>query len=492
MQITNEQQDILESIKKYRTIKINAFAGTGKTTTLKLIAQRYNNKKILYLAFNSSIKNEASQIFPNNVYIKTTHGLAFSAIKKYTNIDLNKLTNYRAIDISKKFDISYNQALSSLKIFESFCNNIQDEISDADLEHKTAKKIFDHMLIGKMEPTHSFYLKYYYLLLKNGQIPSFDYDIILLDEAQDTNEVTLGIFNSLSSKRKVFVGDRHQQIYTFRGSKNILEKIDTNKELYLSSSFRLSDSIAFYANRLLKNFKNEDVEIKTQKKDDKSIVTNGFISRTNATLISKIAQKVENKEPFVTVRDPNEIFNLTCEVYYLIENETKKIKRNIFLKDFSCEEQLSEYAKEVDDFELRSAIKLAKEYKEKIFYFKEIASKFYKAWDNRYNNGFVNRLDEILFLSTAHTSKGLEWDRVEVADDFVDFIDILKDMGCSTFDEFKQREKKMKNHELMDEFNLFYVAVTRAKISLVKTSNNFSYLFKNDLEEFIDKELIKK
>ncbi len=491
MEITKEQQEILESIKKYRTVKINAFAGTGKTSTLKLIAGSYHNKKILYLAFNSSIKNEASQVFPGNVYIKTTHGLAFSAIKKHTNINLDKLTNYRAIDISKKFDISYNQALSSLKIFESFCSNIQDEISRADLEHETAKKIFDYMLIGKMEPTHGFYLKYYYLLLKNAQIPVFDYDIILLDEAQDTNEVTLGIFNALSSKRKVFVGDAHQQIYTFRGSRNILDKIDTNKELYLSCSFRLSDSVAFYANRLLKVFKNEQVEIKTVKKENKTILTNSFISRTNAALISKIAQKVEKKEPFVTVRDPNEIFNLTSEVYYLLENEREKIKRNIFLKDFTNGEQLSDYAKEVDDFELRSAIKLAKEYKEKIFYFKDIAVKFYKAWENRYNNGFVKRTQEILFLSTAHTSKGLEWDRVEIADDFTDFTDLIKNMGCFSLEEFRQKQKKIKNNELMDEFNLFYVAVTRAKVSLVKTSRNFEYLLQKDLESYLEKELEK-
>jgi hypothetical protein len=491
MKITAEQQDILESIKKYRTIKINAFAGTGKTTTLKLIASKYHNKRILYLAFNAAIKNEAAQIFPNNVFIKTTHGLAFSAVKKFTDIKLDKLVNYRAVDISKKFDISYNQALSSLKIFESFCNNIQDEISTADKEHETAKKIFDYMLIGKMKPTHGFYLKYYYLLLKNEQIPTFDYDIILLDEAQDTNEVTLGVFNCLNSKRKVFVGDAHQQIYTFRGSKNILDKIDTDKELYLSQSFRLSDSVAFYANRLLETFKNEKVQIKTIKKDDKNIVTNGFISRTNSSLISKIAQKTQNKEPFVTVRDPNEIFNLTCEVYYLIENKKEKIKRNLFIKDFVNVEQLSDYAKEVDDFELRSAIKLAKEYKQEIFYFKDIASKFYKAWENRNNNGFVRRVSEILFLSTAHTSKGLEWDRVEVADDFTDFIDIIKSTGCTDLAEFKVKLKKMKNSESIDEFNLFYVALTRAKVSLIKTSSNFEYLLKKDLNNFLQKELKK-
>ncbi len=105
--------------------------------------------------------------------MKTTHGLAFLAIKKYTNINLDLLVNYRAIDISKEFEITYNQAITSLKIFENFCNNKHDTIEKDDLEHKTAKKMFDNMLLSLMKPTHSFYLKYYYLLLKREEIPQY-------------------------------------------------------------------------------------------------------------------------------------------------------------------------------------------------------------------------------------------------------------------------------------------------------------------------------
>ncbi len=87
----------------------------------------------------------------------------------------------------------------------------------------------------------------------------------MLDEAQDTNEVTLGIFNCLNSKIKIYVGDRHQQIYSFRGSKNALDKISCDKQLYLSQSFRFNETIANYANILLRNFKNEQVDIKSYK-----------------------------------------------------------------------------------------------------------------------------------------------------------------------------------------------------------------------------------
>lgn len=486
MNITQQQKDILESIKQYKNIKINAFAGTGKTTTLKLISETYSSKKILYLAFNSAIKNEAMGIFPSNTSVKTTHGLAYVAVKKHTSINLDSLVNYRAIDISKEFGITYNQAIGALKIFDNFCNNTKDEISKDDIEHKSAKKMFDLMLIEKMKPTHSFYLKYYYLLLSTEQIPQFNYDIIMLDEAQDTNEVTLGIFEALSSKTKIYVGDKHQQIYSFRGSKNALDKIKCDKKLYLSSSFRFNNDIAQFANKLLAKFKNENIEIKASKDTDKTIITNGYISRTNAQLIATISNRIENRKPFVTVRDPNEIFNLTIEVYYLLNNEKEKIVRNRFLKDFSSDEDIADYAKEVEDFELKSALKVAKEYKEKIFEFQEVAKKFYDAWNNRVNNGFEQRIDEILFLTTAHTAKGLEWDRVTVADDFTDFADLIVDFGCDSLEEFNQEQNFLPNQELLDEFNLFYVAITRAKKVLVKDSENFHYLMAKNVDKLID------
>ncbi len=488
MNLTSEQKDIVKAVKKYKNIKINAFAGTGKTTTLKLIANEYKEKKILYLAFNSAIKNEASSLFPNNTNVKTTHGLAYSAVKKYTQVDLNSLVNYRAIDISKEFEIPYTQAIGALKIFENFCNNTQDEITKDDLEHKTAKKMFDYMLIGMLKPSHSFYLKYYYLLLSKEQIPQFEYDIVMLDEAQDTNEVTLGIFEALSSKVKVYVGDKHQQIYSFRGSKNALEKISCDKELYLSTSFRFNETIANYANILLENFKNEKVKIKAVEKE-KEINTNGYVSRTNAQLISIISKRIEHRKPFVTVRNPEEIFSLSIEVFYLLNNEREQIRKNIFLKDFKDEDELSSYAKEVDDFELKTALKVVREYKEKIFEFKEVAIKFYKAWQNRALNNFDKRVNEILFLTTAHTAKGLEWDSVVIADDFPNFADLIFDLGYDSLKQFQSELHKISNQELIDEFNLFYVALTRAKEVLVKDSENFHYLMSSKIDKLINRKI---
>ncbi len=82
MELTQEQQAIINSTGN---IKINAIAGSGKTTTIIEYAKaRPGTSKILYLAFNKSVKLEAIKKFAakglNNVTVETAHSLAYKRI----------------------------------------------------------------------------------------------------------------------------------------------------------------------------------------------------------------------------------------------------------------------------------------------------------------------------------------------------------------------------------------------------------------------------
>src|SRR6476620_4926601 len=82
MQLTSEQYDIINSTGN---IKINAVAGSGKTTTIiEYAASRPSTSKILYLAFNKSVKQEAARKFKErglrNVKVETAHSLAYQNI----------------------------------------------------------------------------------------------------------------------------------------------------------------------------------------------------------------------------------------------------------------------------------------------------------------------------------------------------------------------------------------------------------------------------
>ncbi len=53
---TDEQKKILETVKNSTdNLLIAAFAGSGKTTTLQMIAEELSDKKGLYLAYGSVI-----------------------------------------------------------------------------------------------------------------------------------------------------------------------------------------------------------------------------------------------------------------------------------------------------------------------------------------------------------------------------------------------------------------------------------------------------
>ena len=82
MDLTKEQYDIINSTGD---IKINAVAGSGKTTTIIEYAKaRPATSRILYLAFNKSVKLEAAKKFADkglsNVTVETAHSLAYRNI----------------------------------------------------------------------------------------------------------------------------------------------------------------------------------------------------------------------------------------------------------------------------------------------------------------------------------------------------------------------------------------------------------------------------
>ncbi|KAL2087349.1 hypothetical protein ACEWY4_016177 [Coilia grayii] len=81
VRVTHEQQVIINhDIQPGQVVKIMAFAGTGKTTTLVQIARMRPHLRFLYVAFNKSVQTHAQRSFPINVHCKTIHSMAFSAV----------------------------------------------------------------------------------------------------------------------------------------------------------------------------------------------------------------------------------------------------------------------------------------------------------------------------------------------------------------------------------------------------------------------------
>ncbi len=61
---TDEQAAILEAFQGGGDLVIEAGAGTGKTSTLRLLADSETRRKGVYLAFNRAIADDAKASFP--------------------------------------------------------------------------------------------------------------------------------------------------------------------------------------------------------------------------------------------------------------------------------------------------------------------------------------------------------------------------------------------------------------------------------------------
>lgn len=79
-QPTKEQQEIISKVAKNQNMLIAAFAGSGKTSTLKLVTETYSQKRFLYLAYNKSLEQEALKKFGSNVKSCTVHSLAYQHV----------------------------------------------------------------------------------------------------------------------------------------------------------------------------------------------------------------------------------------------------------------------------------------------------------------------------------------------------------------------------------------------------------------------------
>jgi len=449
--LTSEQSVIIETseiLKNNETIKINAFAGTGKTTTLLAVTNTNIDMLFLYIAFNSSIVKEARRKFGKNVEIFTWHRLAIDNLDMSNyNIrtkEYDLLTIADILEIEDNLDLVVDVMRLMKYYFNSDCGTLYEASRLVNLLNSEtlgyAITLWNKFNNGDIDITHDFYLKKFSLNETALSKLSNKYDCFLLDEAQDCNPVTLKIFNSLTGKKKILVGDTYQQIYQFRGSVNAMDTIKAEYNFFLTYTFRCSENVVNEANRILKNYLGSKTFLTSKNTEVPDINTVAYITRTNAMLIELISIFKDEDEDtkFNLLKTPTEIFNTAVNIYHFLNNDYDKLSKEFkYLKKFPSEARLQEFANDYDMVDIKSSIKLVKRYKKYIFVLMESAKKMQDKKSH-------------ITLTTAHTSKGLEWDRVLLASDF------------KNLDEIDTIEK------LIEEGNLLYVAVTRAKYEILR------------------------
>jgi len=497
MNLTAEQIEIINS---KGNIKINAVAGSGKTTTIIEYAKAQPpESKILYLAFNKSVKTEAIKKFAErglkNVKIETAHSLAYGHIvygskykvrpQGYKSHEISELLGLR--NVGEKHG-NYIVANHIIKFISYFCNSDKQKVIElnycdvvfekpamefvskhyAYIENQT-RQLLGKMNDGNIEITHDFYLKKFQI-----SNPVLNYDFILFDEGQDASSAMLDIFFKQNAT-KVIVGDTHQQIYGWRFAVNSLEKADF-KTFRLTKSFRFSQDIANLAMEILKmknHFNNYTPAVITgkniskevnQNSETKKLKVTAILGRTNLGLLLNAIEYVTENKKLKHLYFEGNINSYTyadegASLYDVLNlsNGRRKLIRDKLIKQMRDMKDLQDYIGNTGDSQFSMLVEIVKKYGNDI-------PKIINSIKDKHVENDEKEKAEIIF-STVHRCKGMEYDEVRIVNDFITEEKLEKQL-----EEIKKEGLSLS--KLNEEINLLYVAVTRTK-SIIHIPDTF-------------------
>lgn len=442
MQPTEEQAAIIAAaVEGHPVLVVEAGAGTGKTSTLRLIgdAMRGNGQ---YTAFNSSLVAESKEKFSGTrVACNTTHSLAFRAVGKRYSHRLGG-ARVRAHQIAKQLGIEdltikvdgkdrhipagflASQVTGAIK---RFCQSADPEPSvshfryidgidlpvDGERQYANNQRVREYLLPfavaawkdlsspdGSLPFSHDHYVKVWQL---NNPVIAADY--IMLDEAQDTAPVMLDVLRQQSCPI-VLVGDSAQQIYEWRGAVNAMTSFPGAPRRLLSQSFRFGQAIADVANAILSCLA-EPTELRLKGRPGMNSKVEpvaepvAILTRTNAVAIASLLEAIAaGKRPFL-VGGGSDVIAFVEAAQSLQQGQSTS---HPDLACFGGWGEVQEYVKQDEGEDLRLMVKIIDSFG---------CDVILGALRN-----MPEEADADLVISTAHKSKGRQWKTVQLAADF--------------------------------------------------------------------------
>jgi hypothetical protein len=452
---TDQQAAIIDAAQTGTDLVITAGAGTGKTSTLKMLA-RPNS---VYIAYNRAIKDDAAASFPAGVHCTTAHSLAYRAIVASSQGLQDRLrnsgrqparetarllglplvvsvgqVNLTGINVARLVSDTVARFCRSTSSFPSR-HHIPDvpgldtpaAVEDlAEVVLPAAQRMWDDITSphGQMRFTHDHYLKMWALT-----DPRLPYSRIMLDEAQDADPLIASIVQSQPGQ-KIMVGDSAQAIYGWRGAIDAMETFQGDRYA-LTQSWRFGTLIAREANRWLAML-DTPLRLTGNPGRDSQLARLGaadaVLCRTNAGALAQVMAAQSAGRPVALVGGGQDILRLAEAARDL--QSGRGTSHPEFMAFHSWREVLDYAENDSGGSDLKTLVKLIKAHgTEKII---------------RAIHSLVDEHTAEIIISTAHKAKGREWARVRIADDFAPPYD--KD-----------------GQLLTDEVMLTYVAVTRAK-----------------------------
>lgn len=486
MRLTDEQRAVIEASDP--VLKINAVAGSGKTTTLLEYAARRSDQRILYLAYNKSVADEVREKVAerglHHVRVYTIHALAYHHTDGGRFELEHELSEWRLLDrylpatdrrskqgmllgwlLKDLINYYLNSGYPGLDagLLQLYQNDAASQPRVAELLARRGaelitivRTVLSDMRSGKIPAVHDFYLK----LFQFARFP-LPFDIILVDEAQDTSGVMLSVVERQPAV-KVFVGDTFQQIYGFRYAVNSLDKVSA-PDYRLSRTFRFGDGLARHLSAKVNSAyallgDNKSIQISgtdtptwfgSRVPEQRSPLA--LISRSNIGLFEAcLARLLPGSERFFFQGGYAGYSFLNSRVVgalYLSEGKHAKV-RDPLLQRFPSFTALKEFVQQTQNQQLATVVALVERYGGKLFEF-----------DRLIKSRLVDKPQAQVIFTTTHKAKGQEYEHVEMLeDDFLTRADMKKAA--------RQQDEAGPSLKLQEEVNVYYVAATRARRSI--------------------------
>jgi UvrD/REP helicase N-terminal domain/UvrD-like helicase C-terminal domain len=463
---TDEQFAALDLFREGETMVIDALAGTGKTSTLMLLASD-TKARGQYLAFNKAIVADVERKLPDTCAARTAHSLAYGVVGKHFRHRLNgpRIRSEEIAAILDIRDICVTYAGEEKRLEASFlAGQVMDALSNfckTDHERPTEKHfsyikgvdlpddqgnrtwtnndrlrgyLFPRLekawadvqnIDGHLRYNHEHYLKVWQL--RDPKIPA---DYVMFDEAQDASPVMAAIVAAQTHAQCVYVGDARQAIYGWNGAIDAMEGFESEHRSTLSQSFRFGPLIAIEANLVLAQL-GSDLMV-TGLPSIESIVgeidgyPDAVLCRTNAATLTTVIRALDEGHPFHLVGDGKELVAFAKGAQVL--KDGRRSKHPELACFVSWQEVVDYVAQDPAGAELKLLVTLIDKFGPKVIL---------DALEEQVPEG-----PGVLTISTTHKAKGREWDRVRL------------DMSMGEFGSD------------IDELRLRYVAITRARTHL--------------------------
>lgn len=496
---SSEQEAIFEWFRNGTgALVVRARAGTGKTTTIKQAFTYAREQKMLYAAFNKKNRKEAEKsIFDPRVEIKTLHSVGYDFIKTVwphvkpdDRVENDRVEQIVGKDTAREIktqvkrlvgfcknclirgEIDQVIALAEQRNIE--CPNFEDEANGGWDRVKLAAHAVRVLELSR-EPDPQGRISFndmVWLPVRQGWVRAW-FDLVVVDEAQDMNlpQLTMAMGAVKTGGRIVVVGDDRQAIYFFRGAASDgmdMMKAKLNaKELSLTITYRCPKAVVRLAAALVPDYKAADAApegvieaCEVNAIPTTAAIGDAILSRSNAPLMPiclallrrGTPARIEGKDIGKSLLEIVENLNARSVPQFMQKVETWQDRQ---IHRFEKSDNFEEKAAEIRD-QAETLMAIA----ENAVSVREIETRLGTLFQNSDDEG----VKPAVVLSTTHKAKGLEWSKVY----------LLRD----TFNKKRPASAPPLSPEAeaanaKESANIYYVALTRTKHTLVMANGQF-------------------